>query len=88
MVNNKLKACVLFTAVLLVLYGTKSVNGYRDPRATYGKTAGVDPADWGGYRPPDYSRGHFTKAGSQNHIRRHNARILIFDVTQNKKSRC
>ena len=50
MVNNKLKACILFTAVLLALYGTTNVNGYRDPRATYGKSAGVDPADWGGYR--------------------------------------
>ena len=50
MVNNKLKACVVFTAVLLVLYGTTNVNGYRDPRATYGKSAGVDPTDYGGYR--------------------------------------
>ena len=51
MVNNKLKACVVFTAVLLVLYGTKSVNGYRDPRQRYGGgSAGVDPAGYGGYR--------------------------------------
>ena len=51
MVNNKLKACVVFTAVLLVLYGTTNVNGYRDPRATYGGgSAGVDPAGYGGYR--------------------------------------